>query len=1180
MLARQVESVSRVFNFENCFAVDRTGMGSGLALLWRADVNVSITSYSSHHIDALVSSESGLRWRCTGIYGHPELSQKHNTWTLMKRLASLFSYPWCCFGDFNEIMHMHEKNGGNERNLNRVAEFREAVQSCNLQDMGCKGYPYTWSNKRYGDHLIEERLDRFLCSKDWGINFQESVGTNLVNWSSDHCPIILDFHERSKNSRHAGKSLPRDYYEDMWSSHEGCRSIVQEEWSRYGARAWEAPVQQFQRIAKSSLAQLKLWSKTEFNGRQRKQEKLMQSLQDAMRGSSKLDDGQEIKRLESQINSMLVDEEIYWKQRSRADWLREGDKNTNPTPSQIQAALQGMTVKVTPEMNVQLEKPFTAEDVEEALANMCPTKAPRPDGLPTAFFQKHWKFVRNGMISTCLNVLNEQGNPSTLNHTFIALIPKIANPRKVSDYRPISLCNVIYRVVAKAIANRMKPILSQIISPMQSVLIPNRLITDNVIIGYECLNKIRHSKGKKNGLVALKLDISKAYDRIEWPFLEQTMLKMGFPSNWVALIMRCLISTSFSVLINGVLKGMIQPKRGLRQGCPLSPYLFILCAEALSNLLAVAEQNQLIRGLKFAREVSITHLLFVDDSLVFSRASVAECMHLKEMFDKYAAASGQFFNFQKSSLFFSGKIPEHQRAAIRGWQHKMLSSGGKEVLIKATAQAIPAYAMSVFKLPRGFCDDIQVLQARYFRNSSFLCAKAGANASYIWRSIMWGRQVIMKGMRWRIGNGKKVAIFSDNWLPRPETFRLIFPPSLHVSSVVADLIKADNQWDEIKLRQHFMDVDTVEILKIPLPAEKEEDEVLWHYDKRGNYSVKSGYQLALRSKFPDSTSCTEASHKYWSSLWTLELPEKLKIFMWRASNNLLPSAENLWKRKVVEEPTCKRCNLRVETISHALLECKAARKIWLQSLFPAPRLEANSQDIFSTLQNMAKELRKSDLELMVALCWSAWYARNKCIFDGREINPIISAAKAESVLSAFQRVRKPQQAHISISLKEKQQAWLPPPQNVFKVNVDAALNSKNLSAGVGAVIRDSNEKIVAAGVNQNLLQGSASLAEAEAVLWGLQLARKADVSSLMIKSDCLEVVQLVNNTMGSRSEIFWTILAIQNQMKNFQKVVVNHIPRHCNACAHYLAKIALEKISPFMWLGNIPVDLYGIIKVL
>ena len=298
---------------------------------------------------------------------------------------------------------------------------------------------------------------------------------------------------------------------------------------------------------------------------------------------------------------------------------------------------------------------------------------------------------------------------------------------------------------------------------------------------------------------------------------------------------------------------------------------------------------------------------------------------------------------------------------------------------------------------------------------------------------MWGRQVILKGMRWRIGNGKKVAIFSDNWLPRPETFRPIFPPSLPVSSIVADLIKVDNQWDEIKLRQHFMDVDTAEILKIPLPAKKAEDEVLWHYDKRGNYSVKSGYQLALRSKFPDSTSCSEISNQYWSALWSLELPEKLKIFMWRASNNLLPSTENLWKRKVVEEPTCKRCKISVETISHALLECKAARKIWLQSPFSAPSLEVNSQDIFSTLQNMAKELRKSDLELMVALCWSAWCARNKSIFDGREINPIISAAKAESVLTAFQRVRKPEQAHISIFRKEKQQEWLPPQRMFLKL---------------------------------------------------------------------------------------------------------------------------------------------------
>lgn len=137
--------------------------------------------------------------------------------------------------------------------------------------------------------------------------------------------------------------------------------------------------------------------------------------------------------------------------------------------------------------------------------------------------------------------------------------------------------------------------------------------------------------------------------------------------------------------------------------------------------------------------------------------------------------------------------------------------------------------------------------------------------------------------------------------------------------------------------------------KIPLPAEQSEDEVLWHYDKRGNYLVKSGYQLALRMKFPKSSSSSENTTQYWSTLWSLELPEKIKIFMWRASNNLLPLAKNLWKRKVVHEPTCQRCRRNIESINHALLECKATRKIWLHFPYTVPSLEAYSQDIFSIL---------------------------------------------------------------------------------------------------------------------------------------------------------------------------------------------------------------------------------------
>ena len=132
------------------------------------------------------------------------------------------------------------------------------------------------------------------------------------------------------------------------------------------------------------------------------------------------------------------------------------------------------------------------------------------------------------------------------------------------------------------------------------------------------------------------------------------MLKLGFSLCWVDLIMRYITTTSFSVLINGAAKGWIKPQRGLRQGCPLSPYLFILCAEVFSRLLIQVENQNLIHGLRFGNNISVSHLLFADDSLIFTKATVVDCKHLKTISDRYTTASGQFFNLDKSSMFFSG----------------------------------------------------------------------------------------------------------------------------------------------------------------------------------------------------------------------------------------------------------------------------------------------------------------------------------------------------------------------------------------------------------------------------------------------------------------------------------------------------------------------------------------------
>lgn len=292
------------------------------------------------------------------------------------------------------------------------------------------------------------------------------------------------------------------------------------------------------------------------------------------------------------------------------------------------------------------------------------------------------------------------------------------------------------------LANRLRSILPDIITPNQSAFVPGRLISDNILIAYKLTHYLLNKRECNVGYAAIKLDMSKAYDRVEWCFMEKMMQRLGFHEEWISLIMECVTTVKYQVKVNGVLTDSFTPKSGLRQGDPLSPYLFLLCAEAFSALLKKGEADGLIAGVKICHSApSISHLLFANDSLILIRANEGDCR--QNILQLYEECSGQAINKAKLAILFSKNMKLDQRKRVcdvlqvtketmnerylglpvhvgqsklntfaylkdhiwkrmQGWNEIFLSWAGKEILIKAVAQAILTFAMGCFDLSKTF----------------------------------------------------------------------------------------------------------------------------------------------------------------------------------------------------------------------------------------------------------------------------------------------------------------------------------------------------------------------------------------------------------------------------------------------------------------------------------------------
>jgi hypothetical protein len=401
---------------------------------------------------------------------------------------------------------------------------------------------------------------------------------------------------------------------------------------------------------------------------------------------------------------------------------------------------------------VVLGKPVTLTELKDTIDQMPKDKSPGPDGWTQELFQNFFQLIGLDLLRAVEESRLTGVILGSLNSTFFTLIPKVSKPDTFNDFRPIALCNFVYKVISKVIATRIKDTLAKFISTEQFGFLKDRLIFDAVGIAQECLHS---AKLRKMNAVILKLDLKRAYDSVSWQFLHLLFDQIGLDWNVSKWIMGCITSVNTTVLVNGTPTDFFKCHRGLRQGCPLSPLIFLLVIEALSKMMIQAVEAGTFQGLKVVVSTFISHLLFVDDVLIMGSGKLEHWQTFRAILSKFCEATGLSINCQKS-IFLAQNIdpalrhflltdfniniepldqglkylgfslkPNNYKVSdwtwllkkidkrMGNWTFRWLSLGGRLTLASSVLQSIPIYWISLAKAPSSVLQSIQLLINRF-----------------------------------------------------------------------------------------------------------------------------------------------------------------------------------------------------------------------------------------------------------------------------------------------------------------------------------------------------------------------------------------------------------------------------------------------------------------------------------
>nr|CAD1828059.1 unnamed protein product [Ananas comosus var. bracteatus] len=533
---------------------------------------------------------------------------------------------WAVLGDFNTLLSLSDKNG-QPSNPAEILLFRDTINDIGLADLPLRNRAYTWSNGRRNPTL--ERLDRALVSLDWLRIFPSFSLKALPRPRSDHCPLLLT----------ASTFVPQSglfRFEAFWLRCPSFGQLVTDAWNFIPPSA--EPVTRLSEKLRKVCQVLSSWS----SGRTSLLRKQADSCLLWIGWLDSAEEGRQLSHLEFALRLQL---------KAIANHLLSFYSSQLGVVSSTSRTIHFLSLFAPDTLDLStLSFPFTMDEVKTGVFSCAPDKAPGPDGFPMLFFQRFWHTLKDDIFDVFSSFYDGPLNLSDINKSWICPIPKKATVETARDLRPISLIHSVTKIISKVLATRLQLVMDKLVNPFQTAFIKGRHILDNFYTAHILIHHLHSSKHKA---ALLKIDFERAFDHINWDFLFQLLSTRGFGAKWIDWIKGLLLSTSSAVLLNGTPGSSFVCKRGLRQGDPLSPLLFIMCTDVLFRMIDAATSSGHLPTVGIG-EVSIHTLQFADDILIFFDGSRKSAAVIKVILDAFSDSSGLKINFNKSAL-----IPLH-----------------------------------------------------------------------------------------------------------------------------------------------------------------------------------------------------------------------------------------------------------------------------------------------------------------------------------------------------------------------------------------------------------------------------------------------------------------------------------------------------------------------------------------